>query len=152
MNWFKDKGHLVISNGPFYLERYDPPAQYAELRANRDPSYPYKPGDWNFGTPPTIEIGKATSERVTAGRTANVEISVDGPGVLGLKYLLVDPATRSVVAEGDARSFGGRDSFLITLTRRITGDLFPGLYQLVLVAYSDALAVVSERIIDLEVE
>ena len=43
--WFDDKEHLVISNGPFYLEQFDPPAQFAELVAFRDPSYPFKPGD-----------------------------------------------------------------------------------------------------------
>ena len=31
-DWFDEKDHLVISNGPFYLERFDPPAQFAELR------------------------------------------------------------------------------------------------------------------------
>ncbi|OGC56097.1 hypothetical protein A2797_01865 [candidate division WWE3 bacterium RIFCSPHIGHO2_01_FULL_48_15] len=44
--WFDQYNHLIISNGPFILARYDPPAQYAELKAFRDPTYPFKPGDW----------------------------------------------------------------------------------------------------------
>ena len=41
LDWFDEKGHLVISNGPFMLERYDPPAQFAELTAFRDENYPF---------------------------------------------------------------------------------------------------------------
>ncbi|MFA6657568.1 MAG: ABC transporter substrate-binding protein [Mesotoga sp.] len=44
---FIDKyGHAYISNGPYYLSKYDPTANYAECRAFRDPSYPYEPYFW----------------------------------------------------------------------------------------------------------
>src|SRR5690606_9452953 len=61
LDWFDDLGHLVISNGPFYLADFDPPAQFAEVRAFRDPTYPYRAGDWLFGAPPALSI-----ERVQA--------------------------------------------------------------------------------------
>jgi len=39
-------GHAFISNGPYYLSKYDPTANYAECRAFRDPSYPYESNYW----------------------------------------------------------------------------------------------------------
>ena len=49
LSWFDEYGMLVISNGPFMLNIYDPPAQYAELLAFRDETYPFKPGQFFFG-------------------------------------------------------------------------------------------------------
>lgn len=38
--------HAWISNGPFTIERIDSQANFFELRAFRDPSYPYTPDYW----------------------------------------------------------------------------------------------------------
>ena len=154
LEWFEDKGHLVVSNGPFYLERYDPPAQYAELRAFRDPSYPFKPGDWYFGDPPTLEFAPVDAVQIDPGKAAEVSVSVRGPGQLGLRYLLLDPATRSVVSSGEAPPAGavsGGRSFTVSLPASVTRTLFPGLYQLSMVAYSDSVALVVERTVDVDV-
>ena len=61
--WYDEHDHLVISNGPFYLERFDPPAQFAELDAFRDPTYPFKPGDLYRGAPPELTIDDVTADR-----------------------------------------------------------------------------------------
>lgn len=39
-------GHAYISNGPFILTKVDPVANFIELTANRDESYPFEPGYW----------------------------------------------------------------------------------------------------------
>jgi peptide/nickel transport system substrate-binding protein len=44
--WFEQTNLLMISNGPFFLARYDPSAQYAEMHAFRQENYPFKPGDF----------------------------------------------------------------------------------------------------------
>ena len=44
LDWFSEHNLMVISNGPFMLTRYDPPAQFAELTANRHPDYPFSKG------------------------------------------------------------------------------------------------------------
>ncbi|WP_082726549.1 ABC transporter substrate-binding protein [Limnochorda pilosa] len=172
LDWFDRHGHLVISNGPFYLAAYDPPAQYAELRAFRDPSYPFEPGDWRFGAPPelAIELPGPGGGRpaLRPGEPLTLEVAVRGPGRLGLRYLLVDPATRQVVAQGEAAPVdggadravetgrsaeaAGTDRFRITLAPETTAQLFPGLYQLHLAAFSDALARLEEAELDVEVE
>jgi peptide/nickel transport system substrate-binding protein len=155
IDWYKSYGHLVISNGPFFLARYDPPAQYAELRAFRDPSYPFKPGDWYYGSPPTLQIKPPAVFGVQAGRAASLPLEVEGPGKLGLKYFLVDPATRKLVRSGEAQALStasGKGSFQVSLPAEVTRGLFPGLYRLELLGYSDALALVVERSADVEIK
>jgi peptide/nickel transport system substrate-binding protein len=148
--WFDEKDHLVISNGPFYLEQFDPPAQFAELLAFRDPSYPFKPGDLYRGSPPALTIDEVTADAVVPGEDAVIEATVTGPGTLGIQYLLLDPAVGEVVVSGDAEA-DGEGGFTVTIPADVTGSLFPGFYQLFLAADSDALAQVTERRVDLEV-
>ena len=149
-DWFDEKEHLVISQGPFYLERFDPPAQFAELVAFRDESYPFSPGDHYRGMPPELTIGDIESDLVVPGEDAVVRATVTGPGSMGLQYLLVDPALSEVVTSGRAEA-AGDGSFAVTIPADVTGSLFPGFYELYLAAESDELARVSERRVDLEV-
>jgi peptide/nickel transport system substrate-binding protein len=151
MDWFDETGHMVISNGPYFLRRYDPPAQFAELEAFRDPRYPYEPGDWYFGQPPELSIDSVEGTTIRAGRTNEVTVEASGSGELSVRYVLVDPATSEVVTQGEAeRSPGG--SFLVRLSGEVTGQLFPGLYKLSLALASDAIAVVSDRTVDIDIE
>lgn len=46
IKWIDEKGHAFISNGAFYLEKYDPKTNYIELTAFRDPEYPFTPDYW----------------------------------------------------------------------------------------------------------
>lgn len=148
--WFEEYGHMVISNGPFYMTRYDPPAQYAELHAYRAAGYPFSPGDWNFGDPPLVTFDPVRARTITPGTDATISIKVNGPGDLGLRYLFLDPATGEVLSEGEAAE-GPRGDFTVTLSGSVTRSLFPGLYELAVVAYSDELAMVSERTVDIDV-
>ncbi len=148
--WFDDKDHLVISQGPFYLEQFDPPAQFAELLAFRDPSYPFKPGDFYRGEPPTLAIGDVSADLVVPGEDAVVSATVSGPGTVGMQYLLLDPAVGEVVSSGPADA-AGDGAFVVTIPAAVTGTLFPGFYELFLAAESDSLALISERRVDLEV-
>ncbi|MDW8141306.1 MAG: hypothetical protein RMJ90_03355 [Candidatus Bipolaricaulota bacterium] len=58
LGWFEKYKHMVISSGSFYLARFDPEAQFAELRAFRHPTYPFKPGN-------TTSICKQLSSRAS---------------------------------------------------------------------------------------
>lgn len=48
-DWFAEYEHLVISDGPFYLNEFNAPAGYANLSAFRDSDYPFSKGDWYYG-------------------------------------------------------------------------------------------------------
>ena len=47
VSWIQEKNHAVISNGPFYLESYNPEARAINLIAFNDESYPFEAGKWS---------------------------------------------------------------------------------------------------------
>ena len=147
-DWFADKDMLIISNGPYQLVRFDPPAQFAELEAFREPSYPFKPGDWYFGTPEMMTISSDSQQLIEIGRDARIEAVVEGPGTLGVQYVFTDPASGRVIKSGQAD--GGDGVFSVSISGGETGALVPGLYQLTLTVFSDALSTVVERTLTVE--
>ena len=153
IDWFDRTNLLVISNGPFFLSRYDPPAQFAQADAFRAEGYPFKPGDWEFGEPPVLALDIEPPPPAALGDAISFPVTVEGPGALSLRYALVDPSAAdpetAIVASGEAG--GGDGSFTIDISPDVTSLLFPSVYQLFLLASSDQLARVTERVIDLPV-
>ncbi|HEU5432444.1 MAG TPA: ABC transporter substrate-binding protein [Thermomicrobiales bacterium] len=151
--WFDQTKLLVISNGPFFLAKYDPPAQYAELHAFRAEGYPFTADDWRFGPPPTLAITAQPPATLKTGAPISLPVTVKGPGTLALRYALVDPAasdpTKSIVASADVN--GEKGSFTIDIGSDVTSKLFPSVYQLYLLASSDQMAQVAEQRLDLQV-
>lgn len=43
-DWYAKHGHLIVSDGPYYLEKYDFSDDSIELKAFRDPDYPFTAG------------------------------------------------------------------------------------------------------------
>jgi peptide/nickel transport system substrate-binding protein len=152
IDWFSEYGLMVISNGPFMLTRYDPPAQFAELTANRHPDYPFSAGDWSFGSAELVKLAEIPTQPLRIGAENELSIRLEGPGSLGLQYTLFDPAETKVLASGLAESDGsGSGGFTIKLDSTVGNALQPGLYQLFLGAFSDAVSTLTQRRVDLEV-
>lgn len=129
LDWFQRYGHLAISQGPFMLTRYDPPGQYAELQAFRDESYPFKPGDWFMGKAERLKIVEpAGTIELKKGERLDVRIAAEGPGRVETKYFVYDPVARKVVDRID--NFSGN------------------ILQLYIFAYSDELAQVTQKRVD----
>ncbi|HLL50070.1 MAG TPA: hypothetical protein VK356_05320, partial [Thermomicrobiales bacterium] len=151
IDWFDQTNLLVISNGPFFLTRYDPPAQFAQADAFRPEGYPFRPGDWEFGEPPELAINVEPPPPAVLGDAISLPVTVDGPGALSVRYALVDPSAAdpetAIVASGEAAGTDG--AFTIELGTDVTVLLFPSVYQLFLLASSDQLARVTERVVDL---
>lgn len=147
--WFQERRHLVISNGPFLLSRYDPAAQFAELLAFRDPSYPFRPGELQPGPPPELSISRVEAPRVLQGRPASIRVSLRGPKRLELVYLLLEPTAGKVFLSGRLQAQEGE--VLLSLDPATTARLAPGLYHLYLVLSSEDVARITERRVDLEV-
>ncbi|MCS7126116.1 MAG: ABC transporter substrate-binding protein [Aigarchaeota archaeon] len=145
ISWFNEHGHMQISNGPFYLNRFDSAAQYAELKAFRDATYPFKPGDWYFGIPERVEIIDVKVKDVTAGDEALFTVDLSGPGTLEAKYLVVNPATGQILASGEAEKVTPT-RFEIRLSKGFTWEIGPGTYNLVIGGYSDQVAFVAEGV------
>jgi len=151
LDWFTKYGHLIISNGPFFLARYDPPAQFAELNAFRDPTYPFTAADLYRGAPQLIEFGEINAEPMALGEAYETTFSLKGPGKLAVRYLLVDAATDKIVKQGDATSTSA-NKFSVKLTEDETFELDFGLYRLLLAASSDQLAQLTERQVEIEAD
>ncbi len=147
--WFEEKGLLVLSNGPFFLNRYDPPAQFAELLAFRPEGYPFTAGDFRYGEPERLVIQAAPPPPATLGADITVPVTVNGPGALSLRWILVDPTQGTVAASGDGTAQG--QSFTVAVPADNTASLFPGTYQLFLLASSDAIAQVAEQRLDVDI-
>ncbi len=147
--WIAQYGMAVISNGPFQLVRYDPPAQFAEVEAFRDPSYPFKPGDWHRGKPPSVTLRSVETASVGIGSSAAFDFQVIGPGEKGALYVLRNPATGEVASSGEATAVAG-DDYSVALPAQLTGGLAPGLYHLFIVGFSDQVSTPVERRVDLE--
>jgi hypothetical protein len=87
------------------------------------------------------------------GEAVSLPVTVEGPGALALRYALVDPsaadAETTIVASGDVTGADG--AFTVEIGADVTGLLFPSVYQLYLLASSDELARVTERVVDLPI-
>ena len=142
--WFNDHGHLVISDGPYYLDVFDPEAQYARLKAFRDPTYPFTAGTWVYGIPQTPEILSVGIQTVTQGQTGNFIVDVSGLGTLGVKYLVKNPLTGEILKIGSAKSVTST-RFAIILPSDFTTTLKPGIYELTVAVYSNEVAMVSAQ-------
>jgi len=142
---------MVISNGPYILTKFDPTAQYAQLDAFRDPTYPFKPGDWYFGEAQTIDISNVQGGPLAVGSDAKYSVQVSGPGQLGLKYILFDPVKGQILTSGDA-SKTSSNQLAVNIPSSVTSKLVTGSpYNLYLAAYSDKIAYVSERNVQVSV-
>jgi len=135
---------MVIGNGAFMLTSFDAAAQFAQLDAFRDPTYPFKPGDFYYGWPEEVDIVDVSVEPVTTGEAAVFTVELLGPGTLSSKYLVQDPETGEVLRVGDAVEVTP-GTFEIRLPREFTYLLEPGSYDLVVAGISDETAFVSDR-------
>ncbi|RLG01946.1 MAG: hypothetical protein DRN49_00205 [Thaumarchaeota archaeon] len=146
IEWFKEHGHLIISNGPFYLESMGTiTEQYAELKAFRDPSYPFKPSDFYVGQPQSIELSAPRMLSLSRGEDLRLDISVSGPGKIMLKLILFDPTSREILYEMDT----GFEGAPVIIPASTFLNLREGIYQLSIIAYSDSVSTVSERVINI---
>jgi|TARA_B100000315_G_scaffold69662_1_gene63464 peptide/nickel transport system substrate-binding protein len=155
IDWFDEHGLMVISNGPFKLVRFDAAAQFAELEAFRDPSYPFKPGQWPegwfFGSSPAIEIKSVDTSAISPGEDATINVEISGPGELSADYLLLDPAQGMILKTGEAEKTSPT-SFAIQLSSQDTSAMQTGIYYLYTLAYSDSISSLAERRTDIDLQ
>uniref|UniRef100_A0A7J3ZKD6 Uncharacterized protein n=1 Tax=Fervidicoccus fontis TaxID=683846 RepID=A0A7J3ZKD6_9CREN len=144
IEWIDRYGNAWISTGPFMLTKLDKDAQVLELTAFRDPTYPFKPGDWYFGIPvpatiKSVKIESPLAGKVVPGSDASIRIDVAGLPPLHVKYILRD-AAGNIIAFAEAEKIGDY-SFSIELPASLTAEFTPGAkYALQLIAYSDVVA------------
>ena len=149
IEWFGEKGHMVISNGPYLLETFDSSAQFAQITAFRDPGYPFKPGDLYYGKPQTLRITSVDGAALVEGSGMSATVSVEGPGELSVQYVFQDPATGEIIASGPAQAESG-GTFRVDVSADVAAGLAGDLYHLYVAAYSDELSTLLEQRVDVE--
>jgi peptide/nickel transport system substrate-binding protein len=78
IEWIQRHRHAVISNGPFYLDTYNPGAKMITVKAFRDPSYPFPQGYWSvFENPKLAAIQSVeTPKYLSPGEPLKVRLNV----------------------------------------------------------------------------
>lgn len=146
IGWIDGKRHAMISNGPFYLESYNPEARTIVIKAFRDATYPFEQGHWDMfkqpmlakiasvDAPLTIERGKSVDitgrVRIEGEGSTSVDLSRD----VDIYYFLKD-VNGNVVINGHIKP--ARDGrFEIRLEGNDTGKLSKGTNELKVFAVS----------------
>lgn len=144
VNWINTYNLAWISYGPFMLTKLDTQAQILELTAFRDPTYPFKPGDWYFGFPvrtevTSIKVETPVGEKIAVGYDAKITVEVSGIGTLNVMYILKDPEG-NILATGNAQKLAA-NKFQIILSSELTKKMkvdYP--YTIIIIATSDTVA------------
>ena len=137
IKWIEEKGHMIISNGPFYLEKYDPATFYLELRAFRDPSYPFTAQYWreklgvkqfqivSLEMPEIIDISEPTDVKV------NVTVQIDGEVAedIAITFIIRD-AAGNIIWESSPENvtYLGNGKYMITIPKDVIASLLPATY------------------------
>jgi peptide/nickel transport system substrate-binding protein len=79
IKWISLHNNAVISNGPFYLDSYNPAGGVITIKAFRDPSYPFPRGYWaSFENPQLASIQSVNSPSfLQLGQPAAIHLTVD---------------------------------------------------------------------------
>jgi peptide/nickel transport system substrate-binding protein len=149
IDWFAEKKHMVISNGPFLLETFDSAAQFAQIKAFRDPGYPFRPGDLYYGKAQDIQIVSVSGTSLQEGAALETVIEVNGPGNMALQYVFQEPASGEIISSGLAEALSA-NRFQVQIPADVVTSLTGDLYHLFLAVYTDELSTLLERKIDIE--
>lgn len=115
IRWIQNHRHAVISNGPFYLDTYNPSGGIITIRAFRDPSYPFPQGYWSVYENPELAIIEevVTQKYVSPGEQLGAQVNVTIGGKPSndaiVDYFLSDTDGK-VILSGQAEPAGKRSN------------------------------------------
>lgn len=141
IKWIDEKKHAIISNGPFYLQNYNPEARTITIKAYRDTSYPYEIGEWKrfeeaeVATINNVDVPLSISKGSSAMITGSIQTKAD-PRDVELYYFMKDRDGRIAVNGVIKPTSDGK--FMIELSKDDTRKLSEGPNQLKLFAISNA--------------
>lgn len=144
-NWVTAHDHFLVGNGPFYLDKTDRLANQDILKAFRDPTYPYKAGDWNYLIPTnTPEISTEAPSTVVIGKAVvfNVKVNIGGfpSSAADVVYLILD-SSANVILNGKATPSSVTGTFQVVLSPTDTAKFQAGGYSLKIIAYAQSIIV-----------
>ncbi|MCW3974781.1 MAG: ABC transporter substrate-binding protein [Candidatus Bathyarchaeota archaeon] len=132
-NWVELYGHFLVGNGPYYFYKADTLARQDIIRAFRDPSYPFSPGDFDHLTKPKFAeiLMMSIPEKIVPGKEALMKIGVSVAGSPSheaeVNYILLTPKGE-IVLSGSATPSEDLGEFEATLSHSDTTKLGVGTY------------------------
>ncbi|MGH9993452.1 MAG: CFI-box-CTERM domain-containing protein, partial [Nitrososphaera sp.] len=128
--WISEHRNAEISNGPFYLDDFNPEAQTATIRAFRDESYPFEQGHWSvFGTPQIASVESVERPPIVIGqpRAIQVEITVAGQPSSDAQVSYFISGREGTVVKGQGKPLSDQPGkFLIDMNADETSKLSSG--------------------------
>jgi peptide/nickel transport system substrate-binding protein len=115
IRWIQNHRHAVISNGPFYLDTYNPSGGIITIRAFRDPSYPFPQGYWSVYENPELAIIEevVTQKYLSPGEqvSARVNVTIGGkPSNDAIVDYFLSDTDGKVILSGQAEPAGKRSN------------------------------------------
>ena len=137
ITWMDEHGHFVISNGPFYLESYDPEHFFAILEAFwTDPTYPYEPSYWRenvFITLPVIEDIEAPAAVNIAEPTdvhLNISVTLAGEPAENVTVEIIMRNPEGIVIYTAEAEMVEPGLYRVTIPADVFEGLTPGSYTI----------------------
>jgi peptide/nickel transport system substrate-binding protein len=122
----------VISNGPFFLDSYNPSGRTMEIKAFRDQTYPFEQGFWShLEKPKSLQLKNfTTSKYIKIGQEKLINFQSFADDIpesnISIYYFLVD-YSGNIVKTGEATQVKNENgSFQILLDKQLTGNLTQG--------------------------
>ncbi|MFB3048009.1 MAG: ABC transporter substrate-binding protein [Nitrosopumilaceae archaeon] len=135
IDWINEYNHAVISNGPFYLDRYSPESRTITIKSFDDASYPFQAGHWkdfeNVKFPKIIQI--EFPNIVNKGSKLSIPITTEDASKI--HYFLTN--SEGVTIASGIKELEGRISEL-TFSEEQTLKLSDGANDLKIFAISDS--------------
>ena len=134
INWIQENNHAIISNGPFFLDRYSPESRTITIIAFDDPTYPIKSGTWSefeivqFPQIENVEL----PELVIKGE--ELSISIQTKDTTRIQYFLTN--SEGNIVESGVEQVSGKQTTL-TLSEEKTERFLIGANDLKVFAMSD---------------
>ncbi len=112
ISWIDEHGNAMISNGPFYLDKYSPEARTITLKSFDDPTYPFGAGYWKeFEQVKLPKIEKVNMPTVvTIGQELDIPISTTHDS--NVYYYFIN-AQGKIVYSGIQNSSNGNFSIVV---------------------------------------
>lgn len=88
IDWIESKNHVVISNGPFYLESYSPESRTIMIKSFVDDTYPFQEGYWSEFENVKFPKIKKVSVPDTITRGNSMDISIESLDATEIQYFI----------------------------------------------------------------
>jgi peptide/nickel transport system substrate-binding protein len=134
INWIEKHNHAVISNGAFYLDKYNPSGRTIDIRVFNDSSYPFERNYWsNFENPKTIQVASVNfSKFIKIGEEKiyefqllvdNIPMNKSMLSSITAEFFLID-YNGNIISQGKAFSIPDQEEyFQITLSKEETDKI-----------------------------